>query len=162
MKKIFVFLIFACFALVLTAQNPFKPVSLFPTQEETDNLISLGLEPITGKWALRFDATQVFAEVNRNAVTKELVTTAFSGIGPAIGYQHFIPTSATDPTPKNNYGVSAGLTLGDNIFNPDLNKIKVVLAANVWQYFKFGIAYTPKPLPDLSKMGFFFGGGITF
>ena len=162
MKKIIVLLLFVSIVFTVNSQGLFKPVSLFPSSAENAKLLKAGEAPITNKWAWRFDATQVFAEVNRNTLTKESFTTAFSAIGPAIGYQHFVPTSALDPTPLNNYGVSLGIAVGESIFNPELTKLKLTLAGNLWEYFKFGLTYTPKPLQDIHPIGYFFGGGVTF
>ena len=170
MKKLIVLILLASFTLAGFSQGLFKQVAPFATKAENKYIelpypslyYKVGEIPITQKLEWRFDATQAFADINRNTVTKELITTAVSFIGPAIGYQHFVPKSVLDPTPVNNYGISAGIALGETIYNPELTKLKFTLAANIWQYFKFGGTYTPNPLPDLSKFGFFFGGGITF
>lgn len=162
MKKLITFFLFASLTLAVSAQGLFKPVSLFPTQAENRYRVSIGDIPVTQKWVWRFDATITIVELNYNKDSKQFISTAFSAVGPAIGYQHFVPTSAVDPTPFNNFGVSAAFLLGENIYNPELAKIKLALVANVMQYFKFGLTYTPKPVFYLSPLGFFFGGGITF
>ncbi|MBK5202094.1 MAG: hypothetical protein JJE45_00030 [Prolixibacteraceae bacterium] len=161
MKKLIVLFLFVSLAFAGSAQI-FKPVASFSTKAENNYKVSIGEIPITQKWEWRFDATQAFAEINRNTVTKELITTAVSFIGPAIGYQHFVQKSLLDPTPVNNYGISMGVALGETIYNPELAKLKFTLAGNLWQYFKVGGTFTPNPLPDMGKWGFFFGGGITF
>lgn len=162
MKKLIVILILSCFTFTGFSQGLFKPVTLFSTQVENDRKVRLGEIPVTQKWVWRFDASIAIVELNYNKDTKQFISTAFSAVGPAIGYQHFVPTSAVDPTPFNNYGISAAFLLGENIYNPELAKIKLALVANVMQYFRFGVTYTPKPLFYLSPVGFFFGGGITF
>jgi hypothetical protein len=101
-------------------------------------------------------------EVNRIKVTKEWSSSSFSAIGPAIGYQKFIPKSDLDPTPVNVYGVSLGVALGSTVYNPQLAEAKALLAVNLWEYFRFGITYSVNPVPDMAKVGVFFGGGITF
>jgi len=170
MKKLITLLLFVALTVTGFSQGLFKPVALFATKAENKYIelpypslyYKVGEIPITQKWVWRFDATLAIVELNYNKDTKQFVSTAFSAVGPAIGYQHFVPTSATDPTPFNNYGVSAAFLLGENIYNPELAKIKLALVANVMQYFKFGLTYTPKPIVNLSPLGFFFGGGITF
>lgn len=170
MKKIIVILFLACVTLTGFSQGLFKPVALFSTKVESKYIetpcpsfyYKVGEAPVTQKWVWRFDATIALVELNYNKDTKQFISTAFSAVGPAIGYQHFVPTSATDPTPFNNYGASFAFLLGENIYNPDLAKIKLALVANVMQYFKFGLTYTPKPVVNLNPLGFFFGGGVTF
>lgn len=170
MKKLITLILFATISVAVFSQGLFKPVTSFSTKAENKYIESpypslyykIGEIPITQKWIWRFDATIAIVELNYNKDTKQFVSTAFSAVGPAIGYQHFVPTSADDPTPFNNYGVSAAFLLGENIYNPELAKIKLALVANIMQYFKFGVTYTPKPVVSLSPVGFFFGGGVTF
>jgi len=162
MKKLIVILFIACFTLAGFSQGLFKTVPLFPTQKENAYKVLLGEEPITHKILVRLDATIVFAEVNQNKITKAWSPTPFSAIGPAIGFHSYVPKSVIDPTPVENYGASLGLALGKTIYNPQLAEAKVVLAINVWEYFKFGGTYTFNPPTDIAKLGFFFGGGITF
>jgi hypothetical protein len=162
MKKLIILVLLASLTFAGFSQGLLKPVALFPTKAENNYRVSLGEAPITHKIVVRLDATIVVAEVNYNKVTKAYLPTAFSAIGPAIGFQSYIPTSATDPTPINNYGASLGLALGKTIYNPNLAEAKAVLAINIWQYFKFGGTYTFNPPTDIAKLGFFFGGGITF
>jgi len=162
MKKLITLILFASLTFALNAQGLLKTVPLFPTKTENDKLISLGVTPITHKIVVRLDATIVVAEVNYNKAAKVYLPTPFSAIGPAIGFQSYIPTSTTDGTPINNYGASLGLALGKTIYDPNLAEAKAVLAINIWQYFKFGGTYTFNPPTDIAKLGFFFGGGITF
>jgi hypothetical protein len=162
MKKLIIIFLLVSLTFVVSAQGLFKPVSLFPTKEENNYRVSLGDLPITHKFAVRFDASIVIAEINYNKITKAFVPTSFSAIGPAIGIQSYVPTSATDPTPLNNYGASFGLALGKTIYDPQFAEMKAVLAVNIWQYFKFGGTYTFNPPTDIAKLGFFIGGGITF
>jgi hypothetical protein len=162
MKKLIVMFFLASIVLVVNAQNLFKPVTLFPTQSEKVKLVKVGELVPTHKLLWRFDATMIIAEVNRNKVTKEWASTSFSAVGPAIGIQNYIPKSEIDPTPINNYGASIGLAIGKTIYDPQFAEAKIVLAVNIWQYFKFGSTYTFNPPTDIAKLGFFFGGGITF
>jgi len=162
MKKLIILVLLASLTFAGFSQGLLKTVPLFPTKAENDRLMLLGVTPITHKIVVRLDATIVVAEVNQNKVTKAWSPTPLSAIGPAIGFQSYIPTSATDPTPINNYGASLGLALGKTIYNPNLAEAKAVLAINIWQYFKFGGTYTFNPPTDIAKLGFFFGGGITF
>lgn len=170
MKKLIVLLIFACFTFTGFSQGLFKPVAPFATKAENKYIelpypslyYKVGEIPITHKIVVRLDATIVIAEVNYNKVDKIWSPTPFSAIGPAIGFQSYIPTSAIDPTPVNNYGASLGLALGKSVYDPQLAEAKAVLAINIWQYFKFGGTYTFNPPTDIAKLGFFFGGGITF
>lgn len=158
MKKLFVMFFLVSISLAMASQSPFKPVSSFPDKK----LLKLGETPVTHKWLWRFDATMVIAEVNRNIVTKEWIQTSFSAVGPSIGYQKFVPKSDIDPTPVNVYGIAAGVALGASIYDPQLAQAKVILAGNLWEYFKFGLTYSINPPTDIAKVGFFAGGGITF
>ena len=158
MKKLMIMFLFASIMLATYAQSPFKPVSLFPDSK----LLKAGEEAIGNKWAWRFDATILISEITRNTVTKEWASTSFSAIGPAIGLQNYVPKSDVDPTPVNVYGISLGVALGQTVYDPQLAQAKVVLAVNLWEYFKFGRTYTLNPPQDIAKLGLFFGGGITF
>ena len=162
MKKLIVLFLLVSLTFAGKSQGLFKPVPLFTTQVENNHKVSLGEVPVTQKWVWRFDASIAIVELNYNKDTKQFISNSFSAVGPAIGYQHFVPTSAVDPTPFNNYGASFAFLLGENIYNPELAKIKLALVANIMQYFKLGVTYTPKPVVNLSPFGFFFGGGITF
>ena len=162
MKTKFLLFLFTGMILIgvsLNAQDIFKPMpkSLFAEQAKAK-----GVEGAYSAWAWRFDASVAIAELNYNKETKQLVSNALSAVGPAIGIQHYVPTSATDPTPFNNYGVSAALLFGTNIYEPDLAKFKVAVVANIMQYLKFGVTITPKPGENYSPIGLFFGGGVTF
>lgn len=170
MKKLIVLILFASLTLAGFSQGLFKPVDLFATKAENKYIelpypslyYKVGEIPITHKIVVRLDATIVVAEVNYNKVTKSWSPTPLSAIGPAIGFQSYIPTSATDPTPVNNYGASLGLALGKTVYDPQLAEAKIVLAINIWQYFKFGGTYTFNPPTDIAALGVWFGGGITF
>jgi hypothetical protein len=153
MKKL-IFLLLLCIPVAGFSQGLFKPVSsdMFQVRHLTAPE-GAAIVP-QSQWQWRFDATVSLSEVMYNKVTKALETSFVGGIGPAIGYQHFVPTSSIDPTPFNNYGISAALLMGE--------RAKIALQANIMQYFKFGITYTLNPLPDMFVIGLFFGGGITF
>jgi hypothetical protein len=154
MKKLITSLIFITVSVIGFSQGVFKPVSLFPTVNESRIMLANGETPITSKWETRFDATFQFAEVNYNKVLKYFETNMVIGIGPAIGFQHYVPKSSIDPTPFNNYGFSGGTIFGE--------KFKFVLQANAMELFKAGVTITPNPMENLSIIGFFIGAGITF
>ena len=162
MKKLITLILFASLTFALNAQGLLKTVPLFPTKVENEKRVSLGEVPITHKILFRLDATMAVKEVNINKVTKESIVTDVSFIGPAVGFQSYIPTSATDGTPVNNYGASLGIALGRTIYQPNLAEFKTVLAINIWQYFRFGGTYTLNPPTDIRHLGYFVGGGITF
>lgn len=156
MKKLILILFVACMTIAVSAQGLFKPVpkNLFTSEKA----IKAGETNRALIW--RFDATVSIAEMNYNKVTKQLMTSAFSAVGPAIGLQNYVP--GADGLPYNNWGVSAAVLLGTSIYEPDLSSIKIALQANILQYLKFGITVSPKPATDLSAFGFYFGTGITF
>lgn len=162
MKKLIVLFLFVSLAFAGKSQGLLKTVVPFPTQKENNRRVSLGEVPITHKIVFRLDATMAVKEVNINKVTKESIITDVSFIGPAVGFQSYVPTSATDGTPVNNYGASLGLALGRTVYQPNLAELKTVLAINIWQYFKFGGTYTLNPPTDIRHLGYFVGGGITF
>jgi hypothetical protein len=156
MKKLITLLLFAFLAIALSAQGPFKPVPLFPTVKEKQLAIDKGLTFVTTQTQIRFDAVIDVAEVNYDKELKTLVPSGVRtfGVGPAIGFQHYVPKSATDPTPVNNYGFAAGILLGD--------RFKFVAQANIWQLIKFGVIVTPHPAVNIFPIGVFLGTGITF
>ena len=150
MKKLF-FLLLLLIPLTVSAQI-FKPVAPFPVRY---NLRTNSIMPVeSSKWQMRFDATVQLSEVVYNKSLKEMQTNAVFGIGPAIGLQHY--TAKEDGTPFNNYGFGAGILLGE--------QMKIVLQANLMQYFKVGFTVTPNPeqKKNIFPVGLFFGGGITF
>ena len=161
MKKLIVIFTFAMFTIAMNAQYLFHEVT--PAIFKVDKTLSLnkptlkltnGTTILAGVWEWKFDGTVNLAEVDYNKDTKTLVTNAVFGVGPAIGYQHYVPTSASDPTPFNNYGFGAGVLLGE--------KFKFVLQVNVMQYFKFGVTVTPHSDAGIIPVGGFVGAGITF
>lgn len=162
MKKLIIMFFLASVMLVMNAQGLFKPVASFPTVNGKTSFVKAGVASANNKIIVRLGATILIEEVTRNKVTKEWSATSFSAVGLAIGAHNYIPTSETDPTPKVNYGASLGFALGKTIYDPNLAEAKAVLAINIWEYFKFGGTYTFNPPTDIAKLGFFFGGGITF
>jgi hypothetical protein len=172
MKKLTTILFLSTFALTASAQvkqGLFRPVNqdMFLTRTisvNKNNSFELKDTPVVNptSFVFRFDATIVVEEVTINKVTKDLIVTPFSAVGPAIGIQHYVQKSSTDGTPVNNYGASIGLAIGKTVYEPNLAEAKVILALNIWQYFKFGGTYTFNPPTDIGHIGFFFGGGITF
>jgi len=159
MKKILLIGVIVLLSMAVNAQNFFKSVSPFPTVDEKISMVSRGIMPLERKVAWRFDAAVAFTEFVWNKEAKQFSSQMFSAIGPAIGVQWYRPTSETDPTPFNIYGVSAAVLLGKDIYQPDLAALKVALVANIYQYFKFGPTFTPNAI---DKWGVFIGGGVTF
>jgi hypothetical protein len=47
--------------------------------------------------------------------TKKIDFAPFSAIAVGIGWEHYVPTSVTDPTPYNDYGFNGLLCFGENI-----------------------------------------------
>ena len=148
MKKLLILLLFV--PVMGFSQGLFKPVRPFAFQPENIRLTMADAY----KWQWRIDATVSLSEVVYNTALKEMQSNVIFGLGPAIGIQHFVPTSDIDPTPFNNYGISLALLMGE--------KTKIALQANLMQYFKLGVTVTPKPDTDIFPVGLFFGGGITF
>jgi hypothetical protein len=164
MKKLLLSLAFIVVTTVGYSQL-FKPVPDFMSPKEKSDLMTKGhsvKDYEQPSWRWRFDASISIVELNYNTSTKKLLSNTFSAVGPAVGYQHYVPTSSTDPTPFNNYGVSAAILFGESVYEPDLASVKIAIVANVMQYLKFGLTITPKPAEDISVIGLFFGGGITF
>jgi hypothetical protein len=172
MKKRIVFMVLIAFCLTgfsQVKQGLFRTVNQDMFMKRTISDINTPNPKVTTtytinpvSWIVRLDATMAVKEINYNKVTGESKITEASFIGPAIGFQHFVPTSTTDGTPYNNYGASLGLALGKTIFQPNLAEAKAVLAFNLFQYFKFGGTYTFNPPTDIRHLGYFIGGGITF
>lgn len=160
-KIIMIAVILSGISVVSSAQL-FKPTAPFPSATERTAMVIKGIMPEMQKWEWKLDASIDVVEFNYDKDLKQLVSKEFSAIGPAIGYQHFVPTSDTDPTAFNNYGFSAAFLLGQSIYNPDLAAAKIALQANLMQYFKFGVTYTIRTPTTISHLGVFFGGGITF
>lgn len=159
MKKLILIGVIALLTISVNAQNFFKSVPTFPTVQEKANMISKGITPLDRIVQWRFDATLAITELTWIKATKKFNAQEFSAIGPAVGLQWYRPTSDVDPTPFNIYGVSAAVLLGKNIYNPDLAALKVAVIANLYQYFKAGVTYTPS---QVDKFGIVIGGGITF
>jgi hypothetical protein len=119
-----------------------------------------GTTILSGSWQVRLDATICpQTAFNWDASLKQFVPTNLSSIGPGIGFKHYVPTSATDLTPFENYGFSAAIMFGANIYKPDLSKISFAQEADLLQYIKFGVTET---LNTKNWFGFFIGSGITF
>lgn len=157
MKKLIILFVFVLLTLGATAQGLFKPVpkDLFTQPKYALKATTGG----THVWLWRFDATINLTELTWDKATKQFVSNSFSAVGPGIGYKHFVPVSSTDPTPFENYGFSAALLLGTNIYTPDFSKIKIALEADLFQYLKAGVTFTGN---TKDWFGIFFGSGITF
>lgn len=162
MKKLIVSLLFVIIPIIVFPQGLFRKVESFPTVKEKGDMISKGIIPASSKLVWRFDASIAIVELNYDKEAKKFLSNTFSAVGPAIGVQNYVPTSVTDPTPFNNWGLSAAFLLGQSIYEPDLAATKVALVANIMQYFKFGGTYTFNTPDNISHFGVFFGGGITF
>jgi hypothetical protein len=162
MKKLGIFLVFILLASGLQAQGVLRPVPRFPDSSEKRDMTEKGIIPATSKKVWRFDASIAIVELSYDKDTKKVLANSFSAVGPAFGLQNYVPTSATDPTPFNNWGVSGAFLLGKSIYEPDLAAAKVAIVVNIMQYFKFGTTYTFNTPTNVSHFGVFFGGGITF
>jgi len=162
MRKSILFLFLILVSYTGFSQGLFGPLPLFPSAKEKDQMRLKAEAPITHYWKWRLDAVFTLMEVNRNKITKEWLTTEFSAVGLAIGYDNFVPKSAIDPTPVNNYGFAIGFAPGRNIQNPDLALLKIITEIHVWQYFKGGLTITPNPPQNIGVIGYYVGAGITF
>lgn len=153
MKKLIIILFLVAITAAGNAQV-FKTIKPFPTVAERKTMAMNGEKPINYKFEWRLDATISIAEAVWHTDTKDWSTEQVVGFGPAFGIQKYVPKSDTDPTPVNVYGASAAILMG--------NTTKIALQINLWQYFKFGGTWAPKPLENIGHFGLFFGGGITF
>ena len=151
MRKLIIILIMAFFAITVRSQGLFHPVT---TQVFNTTVNSVKAIVDQSAWQWRFDATYVISQQLYNKDTKTLEASFKGGVGPAISYQHYVPKSATDPTPVNNYGVGLGFLVGD--------KFTIALQGNLWQYLKGGVTYTTGLTSNYFPIGFFVGTGITF
>jgi hypothetical protein len=156
MKKLFLFIALFGLGISLSAQSLFKPV---PTDLFAQAKHTLQAAPVNSVWLWRFDATVSINEAIWDFANKQIISNTFSAVGPGIGIKHFIPKSATDPTPFENYGFSAAVLLGTNIYQPDFTKIKVALEADLFQYIKGGLTFTAG---TKNWLGAFIGTGISF
>jgi hypothetical protein len=158
-KIIILGIILSGIGITSNAQGMFHKVT--PAIFKIDKVTSFsnGSTMLTGVWKWRIDGTFVLDENVYHKDIKAWVSSPFSAVGPAVGYQHYVPASSIDPTPVNNYGVSAGVALGTDILKPDFSSVKLVLQGNIWQYLKGGFTFT---LNNRNWFGYFLGTGITF
>lgn len=158
MKKFIVILILAIFSIASYSQKVslWKPL---PKDLFSSTLYKTGGTQV---WFWRFDATIVADELVYNKTIKQFSSVALSAVGPAIGYKHFVPTSTSDPTPYCNFGVSASLLLGTDIYQASLASMKFALFANVFQFLKVGGAYTLNTPADIGHFSILLGGSINF
>ena len=165
MKKLSLIIIIALIGLSGFSQGLFHKVnsSIFTIQDKNYTgqkyLLSNGTSILSNKIVWRIDATIAIDENVYHKDTKEWVSNPFGAIGPAIGIENYVPTSTTDPTPYNNWGVSAGIAAGVNILKPDFSSVKIVLQGNLLQFIKGGFTFT---LNNKNWFGYFIGTGITF
>jgi hypothetical protein len=110
MKKL-VLILLLLIPIGLSAQF-LKPVphDLFTVEPTTDRTFRG-----SSIWLLRPAITVTAIQWNWDKELKQFEASAFQSAGLGVGWQHFIPTSATDPTPFNNYGANALLLLGTDI-----------------------------------------------
>lgn len=86
-----------------------------------DNLFNLGTSknPVvaitSSAWIPRPALNIVAAKWWIDKETKKVGFSSFSAIALGIGWEHYTPTSDTDPTPYNDYGFNGLLLLGENI-----------------------------------------------
>ena len=159
MKRLLIVIsLFALLALNSAAQGLFRPVDKSIFTLTADKGLKATATPSV--WIWRIDATICpQTAFNWDATLKQFVPTSLSSIGPGIGFKHYVPTSATDATPFENFGFSGAVMLGANIYHPDLSKIELAQEVDVLQYIKFGVTET---LNTKNWFGFFLGSGITF
>lgn len=112
MKKLILLLLVIVSTVTISAQGFFKPIpkDLF-TAEPTADRTFKG----TSIWLVRPAVTVTAIQWNWDKEAKQFNPTAFNSTGLGIGYQHFVPVSATDPTPYSNYGANILLLLGGDI-----------------------------------------------
>lgn len=162
MKKLIVISILAIFSIASYSQvSLWKPVpkDLFKILNQN---IKTGESVITHDWIWRLDATIIGNEQVYRKDLKQFTSVVLSGVGPSIGYKHFVPTSASDPTPYCNFGVSAGVLLGTDIYTWNLSSVKLALMANAFQFVKIGGAYTVNVPTNTSHFSIILGGSINF
>ena len=163
MKRIV--LLMALIAITLTGiaqkASVWRPVpkNLFTIDNGAVKLTSTNA-PVTGVWLWRFDASVVLDELVYNTELKQYVSMPFSAIGPAIGYRHYV--ALPDGSPYSDFGVTGAVLLGTNIYNPSLAALKIAIMAEVFQYLKLGLAYTPNTPANIKHLSFVFGGAVTF
>jgi hypothetical protein len=156
-KKLIIVCMFLAFGLANAQVSLFKPVP--------KDLFSNALYKVTAnpqEWIWRFDATVIGDEQIYHKDTKQFTSLVLSAVGPAIGYKHFVPTSLTDPTPYCNFGVSAALLLGTDIYNASLSSMKIGLFLNAFQFVKIGGAYTLNVPTNVSHLSIVVGGSVNF
>ena len=168
MRKLLLILTLAVFTIAISAQGLLHKVtsSIFTIDQKVPPigkklmLLPNGTSILSGAWEVRLDATICpQTAYNWDGSLKQFVPTSLTSIGPGIGFKHYVPTSTTDLTPFENYGFSAAVMAGANIYKPDLSKIEFAQEVDVLQYIKFGVTET---LNTKNWFGFFIGSGITF
>jgi hypothetical protein len=157
MKKLIVSLLLISLSVITFSQGVFRPVpaDLFKANDKALNL-KAGTTTHVILW--RFDATVVAQEVIFGP-GKEVTSKTLSAVGPGFGAQWYVPKSDTDPTPYNIFGISGAILLGTNIYQPELESIKIAVLANAFQFFTAGVAYTPNAA---NKFSLLLGGQIKF
>jgi hypothetical protein len=164
MKKVILLLTLVILAGAIQAQSIWKPVpkDLFTKDATIYNEggeVLLSLENAS-EWLWRFDGTVLIDELVWHKDTRQFVSVPLSAVGPAIGYKHY--SALPDGTPYNDFGVSAAVLLGTNIYDPSLASAKLVVMVTVFQYIKFGGVYTLNVPADVGHFGIAIGAGINF
>jgi hypothetical protein len=166
MKKLFVILLLATVTFAANAQGLFHKVTpaIFTVNQKAlplgkTMLLANGTSILSGVTKWRIDATFAFSENIYHKDIKQWVSNPFGAIGPAISLQHYVPTSITDPTPYNNWGIGAGVAAGVNILQPSFSSVKFIVEGNILQFIKGGFTAT---LNTKNWFGYFVGTGITF
>ena len=161
MKKTIILFVFLIIGISLQAQSFWRklPENYFSTPSV---VLKAGEVPASHAWLWRFDATFIGVEQVYDKSTKQFSSVALSGVGPSVGYKHYIPTSDTDPTPYCNFGISAGVLLGADINSWELSSAKIALMINALNWVKVGGAYTVHVPGELSHFSFILGGSIEF
>jgi len=111
MKRLLIIFTFLFIGIGLSAQF-FKPVprDLFSAELSADRTVKGN-----SVWLLRPAITVTAVQWNWDKESKQFSASAFQSAGMGLGWQHFRPISATDPTPYTDYGANALLLLGADI-----------------------------------------------
>ena len=89
------------------------PNDLFPLVVTTDRDITA--DQRASLWLPRPALTVVANKWWIDKETKNIKSALFSAIAFGLGWQHYEPTSPTDPTPYNDYGFNGLIFIGENV-----------------------------------------------
>lgn len=145
MKKLIVFL-----ALLTTTTVLFSQTGFF---KGVDNDLFKGGRGLNSVWLFR---PVVELTAMQFTIQNPIQVESLSSLGTGISYQHFVPTSPTDPTPYNNFGVNGLVLFTQDPLGVAPAKLAFAVTANVWQYLNVGAGYS------LAVKKFFILTGITY